>query len=290
MTENNTHICNICNKKYVSSRSLWNHNNKYHNKLNEDNTYQCKYCNKILSRKDSLFRHETICKETVSEINQLKEEIKSLKKDILKTNPNIIKNNTNNTNNSNTNNITNNTQINNIVINHPGMENVYLLNDTEINEIFQENIKSIIVLIELLNFNKRLPSNHNFCTKNLQSLYLDAYNIENDKFDKYRKRYFYTDIINKAYNKLKFLFEHHKNKLKPARRAEISDTLETLYKIITTDYNKKLLKELICAVNLLSYNNREMIQKTWVHKYNDIEDDDTLTFNEDLDKIDLIKN
>ncbi len=99
---NKKNTCNICNKLYKSSQSLWNHKNKYHNSLTqnnsktneeslqntqknsnepqlssiyikendviieddiiENNTPTCKYCNKEYSRLDNLKRHMKTCK------------------------------------------------------------------------------------------------------------------------------------------------------------------------------------------------------------------------------------
>ena len=94
-----TYICNICNKKYSSYKSLWAHNKKFHtNSVNESkclvndgnllvnesncsvddgnllvneskcsvddiiNKNKCKYCSKILSCKQSKSAHHKICK------------------------------------------------------------------------------------------------------------------------------------------------------------------------------------------------------------------------------------
>ena len=47
--------CKICDKKYKTYQSLWNHNKKFHNELsikiindNKNNPYKCSYCNIIL--------------------------------------------------------------------------------------------------------------------------------------------------------------------------------------------------------------------------------------------------
>ena len=76
--------CNICNKNYSSYKSLWNHNNKFHN-LNIHNSlkksdfglkksdfglkksdtiknYNCRVCNKIYYNKQSRWSHEQKCK------------------------------------------------------------------------------------------------------------------------------------------------------------------------------------------------------------------------------------
>jgi hypothetical protein len=72
--------CNLCNKLYSSYKSLWNHNNKFHNDFapkctiitqnstenaqnsTENTLNNCKYCNKSFSRNYCVIRHEKICK------------------------------------------------------------------------------------------------------------------------------------------------------------------------------------------------------------------------------------
>ena len=75
------YYCNICNKKYVSYKSLWNHNSKYHrnnvvinlpetennvvinspeNKVLDNRT--CKYCKKKLCDRKYRWKHEQNCK------------------------------------------------------------------------------------------------------------------------------------------------------------------------------------------------------------------------------------
>ena len=96
--------CNICNKFYASTNSLWNHNNKFHkNKdddtkliinnlttrvndlniivndlttnVNDTKIIRCKYCNNFYKHKQSKFKHEQKCKlkniQLISENNEL---------------------------------------------------------------------------------------------------------------------------------------------------------------------------------------------------------------------------
>ena len=88
--------CNICNKLYKSYQSLWNHNNKFHNTINNEITnnnnlltvnnnlltvnnnlltsnkiYKCKYCNKNYNLQQSKWSHEQKCKNIVQETNEI---------------------------------------------------------------------------------------------------------------------------------------------------------------------------------------------------------------------------
>jgi len=106
---NRSYSCNICNKKYKSYKSWWNHNKIFHKSENhilhnvhncppqvsqhqlnlqnniENNKPKCIFCNKVFSRNDAVKRHETTCKNK-EKINEEKkneielEKIKLLKK------------------------------------------------------------------------------------------------------------------------------------------------------------------------------------------------------------------
>jgi DNA-directed RNA polymerase subunit RPC12/RpoP len=82
------HNCNVCNKKYKSYKSLWNHNKSFHNNIIANNnndvsinkiavdtlndnkvnitTYNCIYCNKIFKSRQNKWEHQTKhCKQKI---------------------------------------------------------------------------------------------------------------------------------------------------------------------------------------------------------------------------------
>ena len=108
--------CKICNKFYVSYKTLWEHNKKFHknesntdvavccgnvaeccgnvtekkNETNKDVVENkkkiiCKYCNKCFNHRSNKFNHEKICKlknnNSELEIIELKKENKEIKKE-----------------------------------------------------------------------------------------------------------------------------------------------------------------------------------------------------------------
>ncbi len=101
------YYCKTCDKQYVSYKSLWNHNKKFHTPQKTSNYYftpqksskselskpienitsnnlNCKYCNKLCSRLDNLKRHENTCKNKNDIINEneiLKKENEMFKKE-----------------------------------------------------------------------------------------------------------------------------------------------------------------------------------------------------------------
>ena len=277
--------CNICNKIYASYKSLWYHNYKYHkntttNKVIESKDiskeskeiskeskdiikqFKCKYCDKIYKHKQTKWFHEKSCSNNIH-INQL----------------NNTTNNINNTNNNTTtNNIINN---NKIIINKIGNENVFDLTITEVMDIFNKEISCITLLIEYLHFNERLPENHSFCTTNLESKYISVYNTDKQLIEKDRKKYLFDTILDNSTNKLELLFTHYKNKFSHARQYNIKETINNIKQLKISFYDEKLKKEICNKINLLSYNNKIIIQNTWNGK--NIKKKKHLTFQEDLE-------
>ena len=102
-------ICEKCNKKYSSYKSLWNHTKKFHNtNVNAQNNsvnvqnnnvnvqndiiqnkeYKCEFCSKIFTSRQGKYQHKLICKQ--------KDIINIQNNNLTNTNNNI--NNINNTN------------------------------------------------------------------------------------------------------------------------------------------------------------------------------------------------
>ena len=71
MSNTSDHNCSICNKVYSSYKSLWTHNNKFHNKFKNDenkekdnqndNIFECRICSKLYKYKQTRCRHEKTC-------------------------------------------------------------------------------------------------------------------------------------------------------------------------------------------------------------------------------------
>jgi len=281
--------CVKCNKKYKNRCSLWKHNKKYHNdndkamisndkdvaksfdkysNLIEKKTYDCSKCEKKFMHYQSRWTHEKSCTKDskkieeniiINQLIELKEQINKLEK---KTNKKFINNGTI-VNAKNTNNINNSNNTNKLIINKPGTENVLELNDYEITNIFNKEIEGVMQLIEFINFNERLPSNHSFCTTALESPYLSTYNTETNTVDKDRKKYFFDTIFSNAIERHEFLYKNNKNKFNAVKKKQIEDNILNLKRIKNYDLNNRIVKEIMKKLNLLSYNKRNIIQRTW---------------------------
>ena len=167
------YFCDICNKKYKSYQSRWNHIKKFHtyekcsemehgcsksvpNVVQKNQNYQCIFCNKIYANRHSKWKHQQTCKEKNSlntdEIICLKDKVVELEKMVNKMNNNMK--NQQKINNG----LINNGTINNIIV-PPGQENLKtILNDKEklaiLNSGHNAHIKLTDMLYQKSNFEK----------------------------------------------------------------------------------------------------------------------------------------
>ena len=281
------YICKICNKQYSSYQSLWIDNKKFHkcdskeskdiNKESKDvgkgptnlnveyKTYMCKYCNKKYKHKQTRWTHEKKC--LLKNINMTNNTTNNANINI---NNNITATNYNNT----TNNITNNK----IIINNIGNENILDLSKKAVMNLFNQEFISITAVIQLIYFNEDHPENHYFCTTNLDSYYSSVYNTKKQTIDKDRKKYLFDKILDNSIEKLELLYSHYKQKFTFDKRRIIEDNIKNINDIKIAFFNNKLKKELFRQINLLSYNNKDLVKSTWDGKLKK-----ELTFEEDLD-------
>jgi hypothetical protein len=267
MTEKNRkYICNICEKFYASSASIWFHNKKFHteiinkNKENENKKkenenkktkdFPCKYCNKLFSFKQSRSDHEkNYCKMKNSEIQKLREEIQILKKQNKKT--------INNINNGTINN-------KNIIINQFGNESISLLSQEDIKKLATSNFNALVDIVKLLNFNENYPENHNFCTTSLEGDYVNVLNPENNQIEKINKMDFYNNVLSKSLDKVNQLvvlleFDEDYKKLKPKFLSSLENIIKDPSLFLKAN-NKKIYNK---NINQISYNNKELVLNTW---------------------------
>ena len=254
--------CVICNKTYSSYQSHWIHNKKYHaNELTiTDKKYECNSCNKIFNSRQSKYQHQQkCCNNTITdEIKQLKAQIKELEK---LNQPKLISN-CNNNNSNNTTKTTNNGIINNITINQLGDESISKLTKNDIKTLAKLNLNAFAMIIELLNFNKNIPENHNFCTTSLEGNYVNYYNKKNNRIEKMNKNDYIDKVLVNSIKKIEDLtlrleFNMDENNLSPKYLEKFMKTVEKKEEIL--NYRKSYHKN----INEISYNNKEMVLDTW---------------------------
>jgi hypothetical protein len=225
--------------------------------------YKCNKCDKIYYNKYSKYKHQKICsnivKDLIAKIDMMEEEIKN--------NAKIIKNNTQITKtNNNNNNKINNGVINHITINKMGDEKYLNLSDENIKLIFSKEIESVFTFVELLNFNKELPENHNHCVTNLEGSYVNVFNTDTKTVQVDQKKYFFDTLLCKSIDRMEILFKNNKKKFNTDKQNEIKPSIDTLKRLQDSYYNKKLFNDLIDKLTLIAYNNKNIVLDTWTDK------------------------
>jgi hypothetical protein len=114
-----------------------------------------------------------------------------------------------------------------------------------------------------------LPENHTFCTTNLKSKYLDVYNTDTKTVEKDRKKYFFDNLLQNSVNGIKKLIElHKKENIIIENNNIITEMLKSSIELGSKYLNDKILKELFNKIELISYNNKQIIKDTWTGKNN----------------------
>ena len=272
--------CEKCKKEYSSYQSLWIHNKKFHTTkktlkqpivtLNViDSTSEtiqniiCQYCKKKFTRRNNLNQHiKKICKEKEriqKEELIYKEEFHKLSNEFIKLSKEVEKIKKKSSNKIiNYNGPINNGVINNNTLNicKPGQENHALLTKDERKYIMSQGLNSIISLVDHLNFNEKLPQHHNFYVSAINDKHVNTIEIKepNSKsIIKKSKKDLFDEILIAHITKLE-------NINKTIHYKDFDSILNKLKAFILLKQGKK---EFFNQINMLAYNKKNMIIKTW---------------------------
>ena len=258
--------CIHCNKIFSSVQSKCNHIKIYHSDIiieKQPKHHICILCNKELSNSSSLSRHKKTCKNnTTQTINNI--------------------NNTNSHSNSHNTN-SHNTTINIITINpytSPNTDNLTLL---DICNIFDKEFQMILTMLEITYFNKKIEENHCFNVSNMNGDYVNV--LERNEVGIQLKKYFFDELFNISLERIKLLYKTYKNKLfEQPKQKEIQIKIKALEEMRIS--NSSIYKKYIKLINILAYNNKEVVTTTWnkKHRMDDVE----ITWDDDV-SIDDIK-
>ena len=250
--------CKLCNKEYKTNTGLWLHNKKYHSDPNKIvvpiNINVCRYCHGEYACKQSRWKHEQKCKITTETKNSLEEQVKILneKVQILEQKPNSITNNTTN------NNITNNTNIQ-YVINAPTASSINHLTFEHQKNILNKGLNSLTYLIENVNFNKSIPENHSYCVTAINDKHASVIDEKTNTIVKTNKDDLYDNVLT---SHLELLEQLSKNQKFTKEEKQIYS--EKINYLKTSMYqNNKFKKRYKSDINLISYNNKDMVKETW---------------------------
>ena len=256
MSQNtNKFNCELCNKSYKEASGLWRHNKRYHSNINnekeddlpEGKKHICYKCNKQLANRVSRWRHEKTCCVN-NDLVILKNEVKDLhtKIDKISTKPNIVTNN-------------NYTQ-NNIVIScAPGFEQIAHLTNEQKKFIMNKGLSSLMYLIETTNFDKSKPENHSYCVTALNDKHASMIDTKTNLVVKTDKMELFDKVLAGNLNKLEKLSGD--TAFGTDERLTHANTINRMKDILFN--NKRGIKKYYSDINLLSYNNKDLIQDTW---------------------------
>ena len=245
--------CEICNLIYKTRNGLFKHNKKYH-PTNDDKTpknYMCNYCSKAYITRQSRWMHEQKCKITTEKKKSLEEQVKLLnvKVQILEQKPNSVTNNTTN------NNITNIQY----VINAPTASSINHLTFDHQKNILNKGLNSLTYLIENVNFNKSIPENHSYCVTGINDKHASVIDEKTNTIVKTNKDDLYDNVLTSHLELLEQLSKNPK-----FNKEEKQNYTEKINYLKTSMYqNNKFKKRYKSDINLISYNNKDMIKETW---------------------------
>jgi|LauGreDrversion4_2_1035121.scaffolds.fasta_scaffold251435_1 hypothetical protein len=242
-------ICQNCNKVYKSRVGLWKHNKVCVPKV-EEKKYVCTFCNKCFSCRQSRWAHQKTCKtkndqiitinsETVADLqNRMK---------LLESKPTIQ------------NNIVNNYTQNIVITSSPGVEPIDYLTVDQKRFIMNKGLSSLMYLIETTNFDKSKPENHSYCVTALNDKHASMVDTKTNSIIKTDKNELYDKVLAGNLSKLEKLSGDGEFTLKEKKDyIDIVDRLKN-----TLFQTKKGIKKYYSEINILSYNNKDLIQETW---------------------------
>ena len=245
-------ICKNCDKIYKSRVGLWKHYKTCVPK-EEEKKYICSFCNKLFSCRQSRWVHQKTCqikntKLIAESVTELKNQIK-----ILESKPNIQNNIIND------NKIINNITQNIVITNAPGYETIDHLTIEQKQFIMNKGLSSLMYLIETTNFDKSKPENHSYCVTALNDKHASMVDTKTNSIIKTDKMELYDKVLAGNLNKLEKLSGDSAFGVK--EKKQYIETVERLKN--TLFLSKKGIKKYYSEINLLSYNNKDLVQETW---------------------------
>jgi len=239
--------CEFCGFEYKTKNGLLKHLKNIHKinemQLDDSLPYNCQYCDKLFKHRQTRWTHERKCKSINK--NPLTEQIKSLSNEIkeLKEKPNIINNTTNIQ----------------YILKQPGTESIDHLSTEKQREIMQKGLNSLTYLIQINNFNKDYPENHTYCVTALNDKHASIINPNTNLIIKTEKTTIFDKMLVSNLTNLEKISQNPN--FKPGERKEHEEKIKKLKDLLFI--NRRSLKRYYSDLNLISYNNKDIVLETW---------------------------
>lgn len=114
-------------------------------------------------------------------------------------------------------------------------------------------------LIETTNFNKEKPENHSYCVTAINDKHASMIDCKTNSVIKADKMELYDKVLAGNLNKLEKLSDDPE--FKPEEKAKYKEVVERIKNVLFK--GKRGNKKYYSEINLLSYNNKELVQETW---------------------------
>jgi hypothetical protein len=228
---------NLNNYKKVNA-----HKQKYDVNNDDDSNNICKYCNKKLANRHGRWRHEQKCKLTHN--NTLENQVKTLveKVKIFEAKPTGSNNNTNNNNNIQ------------YIINSPTASSIDHLTFEHQKKILDKGNNWLTYLVELTNFNKTVPENHSYCVTAINDKHASVIDEKTNTIVKINKLDLFNNILGASLDN--FLEILNNQTFTKKQREEYAEKINMFQ-------DNEHVKRYQSDINLLCYNNKDMIKETW---------------------------
>ncbi len=239
--------CKACKLSYKTKEGYDKHNKKHHSNPSEKipKKYLCCQCSKEFNSRQSKWKHEQNCQLKKKSLEQKIDEI-SEKLQKIERKPNNVTN------------ITNNTNIQ-YVINAPTSSSIAHLTFDHQKQILNKGLNSLTYLIESVNFNKSVPENHSYCVTAINDKHASVIDEKTNTIIKTNKFDLYDNVLT---SHLELLEQISKNpKFTTDEKREYSEKINYLKTAMYA--NNKFKKRYHTDINLISYNNKDIVKKTW---------------------------
>ena len=266
LKKDRSYVCEICNTNYSSYKSLWNHNNKFHNiksgqcLINVENVEQnvenveqnvennksliCDLCNRIFNSRSAKSHHKKTCKiklhktdvnpSVEDEINELKKQFAAIlnekgkmhHKTLQKINKQVNNINNKHNINKNNNNINNGKIINNVFVKFGSLDYDKILTPEQQISLLGNQYKSLEHAIKIIHFNDKYPEFGNIFITNMRDNLAHIYN--GDQFIAISKDEMLTELLDTHIYELNLSFEKHQKSLTSKQIKKLEDFLSML--------------------------------------------------------------